>query len=183
MWDSNPQMPAQEGSFPLQPNDMQLSVAMNKFMILLFGKHEFNLPKILDLFVDKNFVGDDYIPKRVCDLKDFGNNFYVANLTKCIESQIHMDSFTIEELGRKLNLAPMQLYRRTWKYLGLPPVKFLRAMRMVRALQYLVNTNYSISEIAYSSGYADPNYFTRTFTKQLGLSPTKFKEKLRMLAK
>ncbi len=43
------------------------------------------------------------------------------------------------------------------------------------AKKYLLNTNYSISEIAYFLDFQDPAYFTRLFKKKTGQSPSEFR--------
>jgi AraC-like DNA-binding protein len=50
------------------------------------------------------------------------------------------------------------------------------SIRIKKALQILLDKNYNISEIAFLVGYNDPKYFTKCFIKELGMSPTKYRE-------
>ena len=43
--------------------------------------------------------------------------------------------------------------------------------------ELLSKTDKSMKEICNEIGYADPNYFSRTFKKNVGFTPTEFKEK------
>ncbi|MFT4535352.1 MAG: AraC-like DNA-binding protein, partial [Saprospiraceae bacterium] len=44
-----------------------------------------------------------------------------------------------------------------------------------QAKKLLLSTDHNISEIAYSVGFNDPAYFSRTFSKEFNLSPSKFR--------
>jgi two-component system response regulator YesN len=47
---------------------------------------------------------------------------------------------------------------------------------MERAQELLKDGSLSIKEICAAVGYADPNYFSRTFKKNVGVTPTVYRE-------
>ena len=47
---------------------------------------------------------------------------------------------------------------------------------MEKAKQLLNNKELSVKEICLEVGYNDPNYFSRLFKKQEGITPTDFRE-------
>ena len=49
--------------------------------------------------------------------------------------------------------------------------------RIDKAKNLLENSNLSIKEICVSCGYTDPNYFSRSFKKNVGVTPTEYKER------
>ena len=53
--------------------------------------------------------------------------------------------------------------------------EYLISVRLRAAKSLLLYSNLSISEIAYSVGFNDSNYFSNTFKKYVGLSPSKYK--------
>ena len=55
-------------------------------------------------------------------------------------------------------------------------VEYLTNLRMERAQELLKDEGLSIKEICASVGYADPNYFSRTFKKNVGVTPTVYRE-------
>lgn len=55
--------------------------------------------------------------------------------------------------------------------------QYLHEYRLTSALNLLVNTNKSITEVANECGFDDLNYFSRSFKEMIGLSPVKFKKK------
>ena len=55
--------------------------------------------------------------------------------------------------------------------------RFIRSIRMNKARELLSNPNLSINEVAYDSGFSNPNYFSRVSSKTFGMSPTEYRSK------
>ena len=53
-------------------------------------------------------------------------------------------------------------------------VKYLADFRITTAIDLASNNDYTLSELAEAVGYLDYNYFSRTFKKLLGISPTAY---------
>jgi len=53
--------------------------------------------------------------------------------------------------------------------------EYIGMVRMELAKKRLLATDESIAEIALSTGFSDPNYFSRVFSRIVGLSPTEFR--------
>ena len=49
---------------------------------------------------------------------------------------------------------------------------------MNNAKKLLLSTNMSISEVGYSVGYNDANYFARVFKRQEKITPSEYKKQL-----
>lgn len=62
---------------------------------------------------------------------------------------------------------------------GRTPLDYLTEIRMDKAKQLVINTRWSMSEIAEQVGYADVHSFSRMFKKRLGLSPSRFASMVR----
>jgi AraC-like DNA-binding protein len=58
---------------------------------------------------------------------------------------------------------------------GLPPAKFISAMRLDEAKRLLLNTNLSVTDICFEVGYNSLSTFTRRFTQRVGLGPREFR--------
>ena len=89
----------------------------------------------------------------------------------------HLDQAELgaEELSRAVNLSQSQLYRKMAALTGEPPNAFIRKIRLHRAKEMLQTTELTISEIAYDVGFNDPNYFSRTFSKEFGKTPSEYR--------
>lgn len=60
---------------------------------------------------------------------------------------------------------------------GSSPLKYLTYLRVQEACHYLDYTDLRINQISPLVGYADSLYFSRLFTKTMGLSPSAYREK------
>lgn len=60
---------------------------------------------------------------------------------------------------------------------------FLTSVRMNNAKKLLLSTNMSISEVGYSVGYNDANYFARVFKRQEKITPSEYKKQLQNTSK
>lgn len=58
---------------------------------------------------------------------------------------------------------------------GMTPHEVVLSTRLSRAQGLLASSNLRVGEIAAEVGYDDPSYFTRIFTRRIGLSPRAFR--------
>lgn len=52
----------------------------------------------------------------------------------------------------------------------------MRHLKIQQAIHILQDINYNISEVAFKVGYNDPKYFSKCFKKELGITPTEYRE-------
>lgn len=82
----------------------------------------------------------------------------------------------VTQLAEDLGCSRSQLDREFAKYLGCSPREYVVRQRLRRAKMYLHFTEYSISEIGESLGFADPAYFSATFKRYEGVSPRAYRD-------
>lgn len=86
------------------------------------------------------------------------------------------EQFTTETLCRITNLSASSLRRRFKQHTGKSPGAFIQDLRLMVAARRLLVTDERISDIAYQVGFEDPNYFSRMFRKNFGVSPQAYRE-------
>ena len=59
---------------------------------------------------------------------------------------------------------------------GYSPIQYLLRRRIGEAQTLLITTDYSITQIAGMVGYDTQSYFNMQFTKNVGISPKKFRQ-------
>lgn len=77
----------------------------------------------------------------------------------------------------KLEISPNYLNEKIKNSLGTNISLLIRRESILRACRLLAITDMSIKEVASDSGYDDPAYFTRLFTKIVGMTPSVFRAK------
>lgn len=99
----------------------------------------------------------------------------IEQAQKYIERNYAQD-INLVGVSREMHVSPYyfsKLYKATT---GQNFIEYLTQLRMEAAKARLSGTNQSIKEICLSIGYGDPNYFSRSFKKYTGLSPSEFRE-------
>lgn len=85
------------------------------------------------------------------------------------------DRFTVSDLAARFNLSSSHFYSLFRAKTGHPPMDYFIQLKMQRACQLLELPNIKIKEVATRIGYDDPYYFSRIFTKTMGVSPQAYK--------
>ncbi|MNM90644.1 Bifunctional transcriptional activator/DNA repair enzyme AdaA [compost metagenome] len=100
----------------------------------------------------------------------------LSEITRLIETHI-TDTVTLRLLSEKLFLNGTYISRKFKDYTGLTLQQYLVDKRIALAKQYLTEGK-SVTDTCYLSGFKNYSNFIRSFTKQTGISPGKFKHSL-----
>ncbi|MFW0765659.1 transcriptional regulator ChbR [Trabulsiella odontotermitis] len=73
------------------------------------------------------------------------------------------------------------LTRATQRYYGKTPMQIINDIRINFAKKQLEITNYSVTDIAYESGYSSPSLFIKTFKKLTSLTPSNYRRQLTVI--
>ena len=87
------------------------------------------------------------------------------------------ESFSISHLCRISNLSRRSLFRYFHGLTGMSPGKYCRLKQLERAADLLCSSSLPLSDIASECGFADSNYFIRTFSRHFGITPGHFRKK------
>lgn len=80
----------------------------------------------------------------------------------------------IDEFAARLNINRKKLNAVSKKYFLTTPGNHIKQRKILEAKRMLANQQYSIKEIAYSTGFDQPTYFTKYFKKATGFTPKEF---------
>ncbi len=122
-------------------------------------------------FLTTMIYNDRYEPRNQFNKKDV--------LDKAIDllSNNISEMLTLEKMAAAVNLSPSHFSFLFKKKTGFSPIEYFNHLKVQKACQYLLFTELKVWEIAFELGIDDPYYFTRMFTKVMGLSPKNYKEK------
>jgi signal transduction histidine kinase/ligand-binding sensor domain-containing protein/DNA-binding NarL/FixJ family response regulator len=96
---------------------------------------------------------------------------FLQKLQDVILSQLDNPGFGVPELAKAVHMGQMQVYRKLKALTSKTPSQFIRSVRLQKGKELLLTTDMNVSEVAYSVGFADPNYFSRTFQQEFNTSP------------
>ncbi len=104
---------------------------------------------------------------------------WAKELKEIIQDQID-DNITLKQLSKNLDINPAYLSREFSKYFNdLSFGEYIRKLRIEKAIEYLNTSAYSLTKIAYLTGFSDQSHFTRIFKRHTGQNPSAYKKSLR----
>ncbi|MFV8343698.1 chromate resistance protein ChrB domain-containing protein [Flavobacterium sp. XS2P39] len=103
---------------------------------------------------------------------------WVNDLKEMIQDQIDTQfTFDLKKISNDLELNPSYLSREFSKYFeDLNFGDYVRKLRIEKAITLIQNSTYSLTEIAYMTGFSDQSHFTRIFKQSTGKNPSSFRK-------
>lgn len=105
------------------------------------------------------------------------DELFMQKVMEYMEQQMENSELTIDAFAGHLMMSRTIFYRKLKSIIGLTPVDFIREIRIKRAVQLIDSGEYNFSQIAYMTGFNDPKYFSKSFKKVMGVTPSEYKEK------
>ncbi|WP_207532496.1 chromate resistance protein ChrB domain-containing protein [Desertivirga arenae] len=133
------------------------------------GKNEQLLLQVYNKLLEEGYGKGRKAPKWVKEIKD------------AIQDQIDTNlSLSLSDISKELNIHPAYLSREFSKHFdNLTFGDYIRKLRIEKAIAYLKESEYALTEIAYLTGFSDQSHFNRIFKKHTGQTPTAFKRDLK----
>lgn len=122
----------------------------------------------------KNFFTEEALPVSTKPSVSDLDEGFVEKLRTLITKNLHNPDFSVEDLGDKVGLSRVQLYRKTKALCGYSPNELLRIARLKKATSLLASTEKTISEVSFEVGFNSPSYFAKCFREFYGENPTDF---------
>ncbi|KRT17840.1 hypothetical protein ASU31_00655 [Pedobacter ginsenosidimutans] len=103
-----------------------------------------------------------------------GDRRFVKNLIMLIEEDLSKQNCIIDRLAERLSISRSTLYKKTIAAAGQSINSFIRYIRLRKAAQLMICTNFSVLQIANVVGIHDRKYFKVQFSKLFIQSPAEF---------
>ena len=120
----------------------------------------------------KQFFGDKTTLSKE-SVSDVDKGF-VDRFRELIEENLADSELSVEDLGGKMGLSRVQLYRKIKALTNYSPNELVRIARLKKAASLLASSEKTIFEITYEVGFTSPSYFTKCYKEYFGESPTDF---------
>ena len=101
---------------------------------------------------------------------------FVKKAVAFVEKNMDNSEYSLEDLSSDLGLSKTHLNRKLTVILNMKPLQFIRSIRLKRAAQLLVGSQYNVVEIADKVGFNTIKYFNRYFKEEFGMTPTQYRE-------
>jgi len=111
------------------------------------------------------------LPENVRNESTLEDDF-INRVLSILEGHYAKEEFTIEDMADQVFMSRSQLFRKIKAMTGHSPSTFLRSFRLKKAKQLLFSRpDLNISEVAYSTGFSSPKYFSNVFLEEFGHRP------------
>lgn len=120
-------------------------------------------------------------PCQTGEHSDFGLEIKQSNYPELIQHAIalihknYAQLYGVEEVAQELSVSKCHLVRVFSASVGIPPGKYLTAVRIAVSKRYLVDKDYSVDVVATLSGFSGANYFCKVFKSKTGQSPLEYR--------
>lgn len=124
----------------------------------------------LRLRLQKRYASTDI--QEPADDKDIQiEDAFIQKVREIIAENMSDSAFGIPKLCEALDMTRMQLYRKFKALTNQSASPMIRSIRLKNAKFLLENSDLNVSEIAYDTGFTDPNHFSRVFKQKYGVAP------------
>lgn len=117
--------------------------------------------------------------ERVAEAKASKKSAYIKPISTCIDyilKNIH-EKITLNTLAEEVDLTPKYLSYLFRKETGQTLSSFIEDIRINRAKNLLVYSQYSYSHISHYLSFYSQSYFISIFKKKVGMTPKKYRER------
>jgi len=115
------------------------------------------------LFVKKKSKSDVIADKNI---------LFLNKAIALIHENLENSAYNAECLAKDMALSESQLYRKLKAITSYSSAIFIRNVRLEKARELLETTSKTVSEIAYETGFNDPNWFSKAYKEAFGHTPS-----------
>lgn len=98
----------------------------------------------------------------------------IQSIINIVIENIEEEKINADFIAERINMSRSLVYLKVEALTGQSVNEFVRNIRLKKSIQLLRDNSLNVTEVAYAVGFSSQSYFTRSFVKQFGVSPTKF---------
>lgn len=128
------------------------------------------------------FALQDYLADRLALYFDAltdreGTSLLAYRIRQYVETHFQEPALSINQMAEDLHFTPAYLCQIFKNETGITINTYINTFRIRKAKDLLLTEDTRLYEISYVVGYNDPNYFSRQFKKQVGMTPSEYRER------
>lgn len=158
-------------------NDQALAGALNRVVALTIHEGSNSKDVLLDLTLKETLVRLMQTQAREILLSGFRLHRSSNPMAAAVQAMSdHLDGhLSIDRLAKIAGMSRAAFFVKFKQMYGTTPARFLQSLRIERGKKLLLQSDYTISQIAYECGFEHPSHFTIAFKRETGQSPLQYK--------
>ncbi|WP_133574857.1 two-component regulator propeller domain-containing protein [Pedobacter metabolipauper] len=134
--------------------------------------------QINSLLSNRNHLKDYFARSPLVHLKSMAHSkpdeLLLEKLNEFIQKNLSNTSMDVDQLAETLNMSRATFYRKIKSVSNLSPNELINISRLKKAAALLLESEYSIRQIAAMTGFTSQAQFSRSFSKQFGTTPSAY---------
>ena len=139
-------------------------------------QHRETLEKYLALIEERGETATPHADHRAEKPEGRGKNQeldpVIKRVMQFVEENIGNSDAGVGEMAQAAAVSRSGLQRKLKQAMGITPQDLMKEARIKRARQLLLQSDKTVSEVAYACGFTDPKYFSKCFKQSTGISPS-----------
>lgn len=99
---------------------------------------------------------------------------FLESIGDIILRNLDDEQFNLDKFAEELKISRSSLHRKIKGLTRMTPNDLIRLVRLKKAAEMLLNSDFRVNEICYMVGFNSPSYFARCFLRQFGMLPKDF---------
>lgn len=99
---------------------------------------------------------------------------FFSKITLCIQDHLNEPEFNANTIAEEVGMSKASLYKKVKTITGLTPHGLIKQYRLKKAANLLKNSNMSVSEVIYETGFNSRSYFYKSFNEMFHCHPKDF---------
>ena len=132
--------------------------------------------RLLQRYYSQRALGNQPFSQAPASGVDAREDQFVAKLRSILELHLDNKALDNEMICQLMGISRNSLYRKLMALTGISVTPYLRTLRLQKAEELLKHSALSVAEVAYAVGFDNPQYFSRVFSEEKGVSPSSFRE-------
>jgi len=154
-----------------------LEIGADDYLTKPFESRELHV-RIKNLIEQRQKLREKFSKAATVSLKDIAvtslDEKFLNRAIEVVETHISNADFDVETFSREVGLSRTRLHRKLKALTDQSTTEFIRSLRLRRAAQLLADQSGNVTDVAYDVGFNNLSYFTRSFKKLYGESPSAY---------
>jgi YesN/AraC family two-component response regulator len=99
---------------------------------------------------------------------------FLKKACEIIDRHMNNSEFEANDFAREIGMSRAQIYRKIKIITGQSVKEFIRIIRLKKAADLLISTDFNVSEVAYQVGFSSAAYFSSSFSNYFKISPSQY---------